>query len=193
MKSGLMLGVNPNAEREENDYYATHPSAVEIALPLFEKIGVSKDVWEPACGEGHISEVLKKNGYKVVSSDLINRGYGSVKDFLSVENTDDWFSFEDYDIITNPPFKLAEEFVEQSMRLLSTGRKAIFFLKVQFLESKGRKPLFENYPPKYVIINSERQLCAKNAEFEKYTSTTQCYCWFVFEKGYTGDSKLMWL
>lgn len=45
MKSALMLGVNPNAIREENDYYATHPHAIEIMLDKFKEIGLNKNVW----------------------------------------------------------------------------------------------------------------------------------------------------
>ena len=187
MKSGLMLGVNPNAEREINDFYATHPHAIEVALPIFKEIGVSKNIWECSCGMGHISEALIRGGYNVKSSDLINRGYGIVSNFL--EETE----LFNGDILTNPPFKLAEKFIEKSMELLNDGNKAIFFLKVQFLESKGRKELFKRFPPKYVIVNSERQQCSKDGDFEKYHATTQCYCWYVFEKGYVGDSKLLWI
>ena len=187
MKSGLMLGVNPNSIREENDFYATHPHAMEIAIPILKEIGMNKNIWECSCGKGHLSEVLKENGYNVYSSDLVDRGYGDVKDFLEQTKTFNG------DILTNPPFKLAENFIEKSMELLNDGNKAIFFLKVQFLESKGRKTLFEKYNPKYVIVNSERQQCSKDADFEKYHATTQCYCWFIFEKGYRGDSKLLWI
>lgn len=99
----LMLGSNPKDKREENDYYATSPHAVEIALPTFEKIGlggVNKAVWECACGEGHISKTLEKHGYKVYSTDLINRGYGEQQDFLEANK---YNSFVGCDIITNPP------------------------------------------------------------------------------------------
>lgn len=85
MKSALMLAVNPNAEREENDIYATHPNTVKTALEMFKEIGLHEKVWECACGMGHISEVLKQEGYTVHSSDLINRGYGETKDFLKSE------------------------------------------------------------------------------------------------------------
>lgn len=142
---------------------------------------------ECACGEGHISKVLENNGYNVYSSDLIDRGYGDVKDFLKCTEPFNG------DILTNPPFKLAEKFIEKSMELLQEGNKAIFFLKVQFLESKSRKLLFEKYPPKLVIVNSERQQCSKNGDFEKYHATTQCYCWYVFEKGYKGNTELKWI
>lgn len=184
MKSALQLGVNPNAKREENDYYATHPSAIEIALPMLRKCGLNQNVWECACGEGHISEVLIKNGYNVYSSDLIDRGYGDVLDFLQ---TDKKFNG---DILTNPPFKIAEDFIEKAMELIPTGNNVFMFLKIQFLESESRAKLFEKYPIKYVLPYSRRQKCSKNAEFEKYTATTQFYAWFVFEKGWHGDTIL---
>lgn len=59
-------------ERQPEDYYATEPKAVEI---LLENETFKNDVWEPACGGGHISKVLKKHGYNVLSTDIIDRGY----------------------------------------------------------------------------------------------------------------------
>lgn len=188
MKSALMLGVNPLAEREINDFYATEPKAMEIALPYLQEIGLNKNVWECACGMGHLSEVLKDSGYIVKSTDLIDRGYGQGGvDFLKQELA--WNG----DILTNPPFKLAKEFVAHGMKLIENGNKVMFFLKIQFLESKTRKAMFQKYPLRNLIVYSERQKCAKNAEFEKYTATTQCYAWFVFEKGYEGVPQIMWI
>ena len=187
MKSGLMLGVNPNAIREKNDFYATNPHALEIAMPFFNKI-LHSNVWECACGQGHLSEVLKRYNYNVKSTDLIYRGYGDGEvDFLNCHG-----EFNG-DILTNPPFKLAEQFVAKSFELIKDGNYAIFFLKGQFLESKSRKKMFEKYPLKYLIVNSERQQCAKDADFEHLKATTQCYCWYVFQKGYNGEPIIKWL
>ena len=186
MKSALMLGVNPNAIREKNDFYATNPHALEIAMPIFKDI-LHKNVWECACGQGHLAKVLKDNGYEVKSTDLIDRGWGEVLDFLQ---TNEKFNG---DILTNPPFKLAEQFVAKSFELIEEGNYAIFFLKVQFLESKSRKKMFEKYPLRYLIVNSERQQCAKDADFEHLKATTQCYCWYVFQKGYTGEPIIKWI
>jgi len=183
-----MLGANPKEPREENDFYATNPKALELALPQLEALGLSNKVWECACGQGHLAEVLKKHGYNVLATDLIDRGYGDgIIDFLDCD-----YHF-DGDIITNPPFKLAEKFVEKAFELIDDGRKVMFFLKVQFLESKKRNKLFKKYPLKKVLVYSERQQCAKNAEFEKYNATTQCYCWYIFEKGYTGEPTIGWI
>lgn len=65
-------------DRQINDFYATEPKAVEL---LLEKECFSKKILEPACGMGHISNVLKHHGYDVYSYDIINRGYGKTEDF----------------------------------------------------------------------------------------------------------------
>jgi hypothetical protein len=186
MKSGLMLGVNPKAEREENDFYATNPKALELFLKGNSTI-LSSNIWECACGEGHLSNKLKEWNFNVKSSDLINRGYGEVQDFLKFQG--EWSG----DILTNPPFKLAEKFVEKAMFILENGKKLVLFLKIQFLEGQSRYKLFKKYPLKCVYVHSSRQQCCKNADFDKYTATTQCYAWFVWEKGYNGITELKWL
>lgn len=126
--------------REENDYYATEPRAVDMLLQL-ERF--SEFIWEPACGEGHISKVLEADFYDVFSSDLIDRGYGVQKDFLKC--IEPWQG----DIITNPPYKFAKEFIEKAIELIPVGNKVAMFLKVQFLEGKGRKRMFNDIPPPY--------------------------------------------
>lgn len=68
------------------------------------------------------------------------------------------------------------------------------FLKIQFLEGKSRRELFKKYPPKTVYVSSARLRCAMNGDFEKYAkSTTVCYCWYVWQKGYTGDTVIKWI
>lgn len=188
-KSWIRIGFNPETTREKDDYYATHPSALQKVLPILENIvDIDTNIWECACGEGHLSKVLLEQGYDVKSTDLVDRGFGEVQDFLKCDTKFDG------DIITNPPFKIADKFVYHAMDLLERdGNKAIFFLKVQFLESKQRKKLFKELPFKYLIVNSERQLCSRNGDFENYNSTTQCYCWFIFEKGYKGLPQILWV
>ena len=173
--------------REKHDYYATEPKALELLLELET---FQPEVWECACGEGHLSEVLKSAGYNVLSTDLIDRGYGTGKvDFL--KRTEPWHG----DIITNPPYKYAKEFVEHSMELIQEGAKVAMFLKVQFLEGKARKKLFSKHPPKLIYVASGRLLCAKNGEFEKMRQgggSAVAYAWFIWEKGYSGVTTLKW-
>lgn len=195
MKSSLMLGVNPLAERQVDDFYATDPEALELFYKKFNEDGneIAVKVWEPSCGMGHLSKVLENHGHEVMSTDLIHRGYGQGGiDFLAdfVIDRDKLFKG---DILTNPPFKLAEQFVETGMSRLQDGNRLFLFLKIQFLEGQKRKELFKKYPPKFVYCHSSRQLCCKDAEFEKYTATTQFYAWYVWEKGFTGDTVIRWI
>lgn len=172
-------------ERERNDYYATEPKATEWLLKLETFNG---PILEPSCGEGHISEVLIRGGYQVVSRDLINRGYGEVADFLSADNTK-W----DGDIITNPPYKYAQEFVEKALQIIPNGYKVAMFLKIQYLEGKRRRKLFDTMPPKRIWVSSSRLNCAKNGDFETYKiNSAASYAWFVWEKGFRGDTIIKW-
>lgn len=182
------------SERQQHDYYATEPKAVEL---LLEQERFSPYVWECACGEGHISEVLKTHGYRVKSSDLYDRGYEGTEtiDFLTVRKEDIDCDFS-RDIITNPPYKYAKEFVEKALEISMDSTKVAMFLKLTFLESKSRKKLFEKYPPKVIYVSSSRLQCAKNGDFEKYgkgIGTAVAYAWYVWEKGYKGDPIIKWI
>ena len=174
-----------NSEREVNDYYATDPVAIDL---LFNEETFSNAL-EPSCGEGHLSERMIKLGCDVESSDLIDRGYGKVADFLQRTS---W----DGDIITNPPYKYAQDFIEHALEIIPEGRKVAMFLKIQFLEGKKRKEMFKKYPPKTIYVSSSRILCAKNADFVKMKKgggSAVAYAWYVWVKGYTGDTVVKWI
>ena len=156
-------------ERENNDYYATEPKAAHL---LMEVEQFSPMIWECACGEGHLAKEFEKAGYHVYATDLIDRGYGYQQDFLKCEAP----PVAGFDIITNPPYSKAQEFVEHALDISSDGCKVAMFLKIQFLEGKARRDLFEKYPPKTVYVSSSRLRCAMNGDFEKYAkSTAICY------------------
>ena len=180
----VMLGASnhTNKQREVNDFYATDPHALEIFLDKLEQdnIKLHRNIWECACGQGHLSEVLKRKGYHVVSSDIFDRGYENTYIINFLENINKNIKI---DILTNPPYKYAQEFVEKSLEIQANGYYTIMFLKIQFLEGQARKKMFQKYPPKYVYVNSTRQMCAMNGEFEKYNATAICYCWFIWKKG----------
>lgn len=175
-------------ERQSEDFYATDPLAAELLLQVEE---LAPKIWEPACGQGHLSKVFEKHGHKVRSTDLVDRGYGEQMDFLFFNN-DTW----DGDIVTNPPYKFAKEFVYKALDCIRGGRKVCMFLKLQFLEGKERRKLYDEYPPKVVYVSSSRILCAKNGDFEKMVEgggSAVAYAWFVWEKGYKGDTIIKWI
>ena len=126
-------------DREEHDYYATQPIAAEWLCKIE---NLDHNIWECACGEGHLAKVFEREGYKVKGTDLIDRGYGEGGiDFLMYY--EEW----DGDIVTNPPYKYAQEFIEHALDLVKPGHKVCMFLKVQFLEGKNRRKLFDSTPP----------------------------------------------
>lgn len=190
----VQLGASNHSDkiRENNDYYATDPKALLLLLEQLDNDGIKlhNKIWECACGEGHLSKVLKQKGYDVVSTDLIDRGFGDdFFDFLKYESP---YKLE-LDILTNPPYKYAKEFVEKAIDVVEKNSYVIMFLKIQFLEGQARKELFKKYPPKYVYVNSARQTCAMNGEFDKYKATAICYCWFIWQKGFAGEPTIRWI
>lgn len=189
------LGASNHSEkeREENDYYATSPKAVEM---LLEQETFAHDIWECAAGEDHIANVLRKHGYSVLSTDIIDRtGHTQVLDFLTTKSTPE--KEFNGDIITNPPYKYAQEFVEHALDLICPENKVAMYLKLTFLEGKKRQRLFSQKNLKTVYVMTCRMGCAKNGEFANKEQQTEAgavaYAWFVWEKGYNGDPVIKWI
>src|SRR5690606_7928796 len=162
-----------NGQREENDFYPTPKYAVE---ELLKREQFNGDIWECACGNGDISEVLKNNGHNDISTDIIDRGYGTIQDFFKSDLTAN-------NIITNPPFKLALEFIQEAKS--KTNRKIAMFLKTVFLESEKRKQMFldEKYPLKTIYQFSKRVTLYKEGKKMK-NSGMIAYAWYVWDKNY---------
>lgn len=185
--SSLGASNHTEQEREENDYYATEPKALELLLDLET---FDQNIWEPACGEGALSNVLVERGFNVKNTDLIDRGLGEQLDFLSSENNTPFKG----DIITNPPYKIAEKFVEKALELIEPGNKVAMFLSILFVEGKKRKIFLEKNKIKTIWVSSSRLNCAKNGDWETYKPgvSARCYAWFIWEKGYDGETTLKW-
>ena len=168
--------------RQKDDYYPTPSEATESLLQVEKFKG---KILEPACGEGHISKILMSHGHQVVSNDLIDRGYGTGGvDFL--------MEYERYpNIITNPPFKLAKEFILRSLEL--SDDKVAMFLRLAFLESQSRKKeLFDPFPPARVWVFSKRLTLWINGD-KPTSSGTMAFCWMVWDKKPTKNTQLKWL
>lgn len=182
-------------ERESDDFYATDPIAID---KLLEVEHPNKRVWECACGKGHLSERLTQLGFDVHSTDIRDRGYEHFDgklDFLTAQGTP--FADHYFDILTNPPYKYAKEFVIKALDLLPNSCRCYMFLKLTFLEGKARyAELFKSSPPCKIYVFSKCVLCAKNGEFEKMRSdggSAVAYAWFVWNKGYQGETMLGWI
>lgn len=173
-------------ERETNDYYATPPEAVEKLLSVET---FKTDVWECACGGGHISEVLRKHNYNVYSTDIIDRNYkhlDEIKDFLFFPDK------TKRDIITNPPYSMATEFARTANEIIQDGGKIAMLLKLTFLETETRRELFRQYPPKTIYVFTSRIMCGKGGVFTGESGAV-CYAWYIWEKGFNGDPVIKWI
>ncbi|MGO9675137.1 MAG: SAM-dependent methyltransferase [Methylocella sp.] len=142
---------------------------------------------EPACGAGHMAKVLREYFADVSCSDAYDYGYGSVRDFLTFPyetNSCDW-------VITNPPFRLAEEFV---IRSLLVARKGVAILaRTVFLESIGRyDAIFRDNPPSKFAQFTERVPMVKG-RLDKKATTATGYAWLVWEKDAQRSPRLMWV
>lgn len=154
-----------------------------------EKEIFSPQIWECAVGGGHIADELKLHGYKVRCTDIVDRGYPNteVLDFLGYDG-DPVFA----DIITNPPYIYAQRFVEKALDSIQEGHKVAMFLKLQFLEGKSRRKLFDVAPPVRIYVASGRLNCAPNGDFSN-TGSALAYAWYIWEKGFTGKPTIDWI
>ena len=181
------LGATAHAieEREANDFYATDPIALEKFL---DETGIGlNNVWECACGQGHLAEVLEQRGLLGKATDLIERGYGEQFNFFY--SSEIW----EGDILTNPPYGDALRFCEHALDCVDEGSKVVMLMRIQFLEGKKRKPFLQATPPKYVYVSSSRLRLAKGGDFEKYDKpSANCYAWYVWEKGWNGETTVRW-
>lgn len=72
---------------------------------------------EPACGRGHMSVALAGYFREVASSDVFDYGFGHVADFLKSNHPEGAYDW----IITNPPFRLGEDFIGRAMKIARRG------------------------------------------------------------------------
>ena len=142
---------------------------------------------EPACGAGHMAKVLEEYFGEVRSADAHEYGYGELRDFLTFPyETDsaDW-------VITNPPFRLAEEFILRAVKIARYG--VAILARSVFLESVGRYDgIFREMPPTKFAQFVERVPMVKGRLDRKATTATG-YAWLVWEKRALGLPRLMWV
>lgn len=133
--------VGGNGKRREHDFY---PTPVEATVALLRAVpDLPEVIWEPACGDGAISKVLKDNGKDVISTDLIERGYGtSGVDFLKSKKLADC-------VVTNPPFNLADDFIRHASRIGVNSMAML--LKVTYFSAAKRIELWHEWPPHKIM------------------------------------------
>lgn len=174
-KDNRYIGViSSSIERNENDFYATSPKAVEL---LLQKEKFYKKVLEPCCGEGHISKVLLRRGYEVISSDLYDYGFGDYGvDFLDRDNTYINSLRGKVDIITNFPYRQTLPMLQRAFEVARNKICALYPLTYL--------PRFYYIPPTKVYIFTRRITIAKGGDFDRYRGgNIKEFAWFIWYKG----------
>jgi hypothetical protein len=158
------------------DCYPSPPEAVNALLRIED---IPAIVWEPAAGLGNIVEPLRDRGHVVYASDVEDYGYEldyGVGDYLTMTTPIGIGA-----IVTNPPFKLAEKFLQKS---LNEAPYVAYLLRLQWLEGIERMAMFTWSPPSRIWVSSRRlpMMHRKGYTGPKSTSN-QCFAWFIFEHG----------
>lgn len=181
LNGGFKPTLKRNADLDGPDFFPTPKWAT---YALIDKEKFEGDIWESACGDGAMSEVLKETGQTVDSSDLHDRGYGETGlDFLSADR-------QATNIVTNPPYNAAEGFVHKGVE--SSSRKFAMLLRLAFLEGGNRqRNIFSVCPPARVWVFSER-ITFYPANAERKGSGTTAYAWFVWDKDASSQTELNW-
>ena len=174
------------------DYYPTPPWATRALVRILSLNFYLGHVWEPACGGGHMAEVLAESFKSVLATDLYDHGYagrdGDLIDFLSPEaarlDPVDW-------VITNPPFKLADEFVRVG---LERAREGVAVLcRLQFLEGVKRSGLHFGGNEVGQGLTMLAPFCERVAmlrgRYDPGASTNMAYAWFIYTKSRAGQRR----
>lgn len=174
--------------KDSPDDFPTPPWATRALVEHVLEADVSAlSCLEPACGRGYMSRPLSEHFADIQSFDAYAYGFGGVRDFLDYP-----FEVDSHDwVVTNPPFRLAEPFIE---RALAVARKGVAILaRTVFLESVGRYGnIFAENPPTKFAQFSERVPMVRGRVDPK-ASTATGYAWFVWEKDPQAYPRLMWV
>lgn len=180
MSKGKNFSGNNLGQRKKSDFYETPYSMTEQLLSA-EKFPKEWVVLEPACGQGAIVKVLRKEGFRTKSFD-------KEVDFLKYKNNHAC-------AITNPPFSLAFEFVLQCKKLVKY--KFALLLPLSYLHGKERFDKIyndESYPLKKVYVFTRYPMLGDPLRADgSYRTGMMVYAWYVWDRAHRGPATLAWL
>jgi hypothetical protein len=178
--ASAIIGAQQKWERKPADFYPTPVDATWSLLPYIARsVRGGSWVWEPACGDGAMSRVLTRWGYRVHSTDLredTGFGEGGV-DYLT-EPPSRRFSA----IITNPPFSAARAFIEKAV---TEAPVVAMLLKSQYWHAAKRQDLFNEYPPAAIHPLTWRP---SFLEKERGNSPLMDVMWCVWNRDHWGQT-----
>lgn len=148
------------------------------------------NIWEPSAGDGRIVRCLKQHGFKVYASDIADYGVKDVKIDTGMDYLKSDVPFGIKGIVTNPPYKLAREFIEKAV---SEVPYSAWLLRLNFLESERRLPFFNENPPARIWVSSRRMPMMHRLGWEGPVATSNtCFAWFVWDSSATVKRQIGW-
>jgi len=166
----------------KDDLYETPPEAVRALLRVE---SLPESIWEPACGPGSIVRILRANGHRVYATDLVDYGCPDSEsgvDFLMERAP--W----DGAIVTNSPYKLADQFVAHALTLCP---RVVMLLRLAFLESERRSPILENCGLARVHVFRKRlPMMHRHGWQGPRASSSIAFAWFVWDRDHRGKTEL---
>lgn len=186
-------GASQHALKErKNDLYETPECAT---LALMRVADLPKKIWEPCAGRGAISRVLRDAGHEVIAQDIVSHENADPYiipriDFLMEAKAPDGVAC----IVTNPPYKLSNEFIRHSLSLVP---RAFFLLRFLSAEGVERSDIIDHHL-RQIWLGRERlpPMHRDGWEGKKTKSPPIVYAWFEFvaedQNGKSSFSRLSW-
>jgi hypothetical protein len=171
-------------DRAQDDWYLEPAWTVE-AIASAEGLDSTVTCWDPACGGGNIPRVLRARGVECFASDIVDRGFGQQTDFFKWDGEGNTMAEV---IISNPPYRIMEEWVRHALTLASD--RVIILGRLALLEGQGRRAFWGATPLARVWVSSRRMAMPPGGTDVKATGGTIAYAWFVWQHGFNGKAEL---
>ncbi len=188
------------SKREENDWYVEDEAVTQCLIEKERFFGYT--LCDPCCGQQNILKVFSETPSDITGvqdlegMDIVKRPCPHeavynvtgrkpnirIQNFLEYSGPKQWDS-----IVCNPPFKDAQAFIEKALSV--TRFKVCAFLRLAFLEGKGRQAFYEAHPLTRLWVSRGRAKITPGSfmsiptEQRRPLSSTEAYAWFVFEHG----------
>lgn len=181
---------NSNFDRKELDFYPTPEWITEAVIHELRQYHVDHNtfMWEPACGQGHISRILHKYFGNVMSTDIADYNYDgqsfSIRNFLEYNTV----LRENSCIITNPPYgKLAEKFIRHALNILPADGVCAFLMRNEYDCAKTRVDLFQHsaFCKKLVLTTRPKWIAESDG------SPRHNYAWYIWDRRNGGNSPVI--
>ena len=184
--------------RNANDWYVEPAEAVHALLDVETFQGETLD---PACGGGNIVRVFRSRGLNAWGSDLVMRYdqmetdamprpmFGCTGDFTRPVPDECCGNVDN--IVSNPPFKIAEKFIVNGLK--RARHKVALLQRLAFLEGQQRAALFTSTPLARVHVFAYRISMPPGGTEIEAKGGSVAFAWFVWEHGYRGAPTINWL